>query len=391
MRKVIAVNAGSTSIKMAIFDDFALKDGQEKPLAEVRWEKDIKKLTIKFGKYKNVETVPFERHTEAFDYAIKCMQMAGSFRSKDEVMYVVNRAVNGGPNLLSIAPILITEEVQEEFKRNIDHAPNHNKPALEVSTAAMQAFPNAKHYYMFDTGWHVTMPLKNKAYALPKECYQDLGIRVYGAHGIVYMDNTRRAAKILNIPVEQVNLILLHFGGGCSLNAVVNGKSIDTTMGHTPTDGMLMASRVGHLDVGAFPDLMKKYGTIENTMEVLTKKSGFKGLTGETDMRNVITLAENGDEWAIMAIQKFVTEARKNIGAYMAEMDYNVDAIVCSGGILENDRSITREIFSGFEKAGVILSNNPMGLTAENSPIQVMVLEANEELAMTKAVLDLQE
>ena len=108
MRKVIAVNAGSTSIKMAIFDDFALKDGQEKPLAEVRWEKDIKKLTIKFGKYKNVETVPFERHTEAFDYAIKCMQMAGSFRSKDEVMYVVNRAVNGGPNLLSIAPILIT-------------------------------------------------------------------------------------------------------------------------------------------------------------------------------------------------------------------------------------------------------------------------------------------
>ena len=388
MGKIVSINAGSTSIKMAIYDDFAIQDGQTTPLAEYRWEKDVKKATVKFGVHKYVHDVPFESHTEAFKDGINRFKRAESFKYSNEIITVVNRAVNGGKLLQSPDPIEITTEVQKEFERNIDLAPNHNPPALEVSKAAQQMFTDAKHYYMFDTGWHSTMPMKNQMYALPKECFEEMGIRAFGAHGIVYMDNTARAAEILDIPVEEVNLILLHLGGGCSANAVKNGKSIDTTMGYTPTDGLMMATRCGHIDPGVLPKLVKRYGNVDKVMEVLTKKSGFYGLTGEADMRNVKKLAEEGDKMANIAIDRFVNEVRKIVGAYLAELDYNVDAIVCSGGIAENDTEILRKIFSGFEGIGILLDDDPKKVSDEEySYIPVLILPANEELAMAKAAL----
>ena len=388
MGKIISINAGSTSIKMAIFDDFAIGDGQTTPLAEYRWEKDVKKATVKFGVHKYVHDVPFESHTEAFKDGINRFKRAESFKYSNEIITVVNRAVNGGKLLQSPDPIEITTEVQKKFERNIDLAPNHNPPALEVSKAAQKMFPNAKHYYMFDTGWHANIPMKNQMYALPKECFEEVGIRAFGAHGIVYMDNTKRAAQKLNISEDKVNLILLHLGGGCSMNAVKNGKSIDTTMGYTPIDGLMMATRCGHIDPGVFPKLVEYYGSVENVMKVLTKQSGFQGLTGEADMRNVKKLAENGDAMAKVAIDKFVNEVRKTVGAYLAELDYNVDAIVCSGGIAENDTEILRRIFSGFEGIGILLSDDTKKVSDEEySHIPVVVIPANEELAMAKAVM----
>ena len=169
MGKIIAVNAGSTSIKMAIYDRFGIQDGQTMPLAEYRWEKDVKRATVKFGSCKCVLDVPFEKHAEAFKEGVNCFLAAESFNDVKQIDAVVNRAVNGGELLLSPDPIEITEEVQQEFERNIDLAPNHNPPALEVSKAAQKLFPYSKHYYMFDTGWHATMPMVNQIYALPKE------------------------------------------------------------------------------------------------------------------------------------------------------------------------------------------------------------------------------
>ena len=388
MGKIIAVNAGSTSIKMAIYDRFGIQDGQTMPLAEYRWEKDVKRATVKFGSRKCVLDVPFEKHAEAFKEGVNCFLAAESFNDVKQIDAVVNRAVNGGKLLQSPDPIEITTEVQKKFERNIDLAPNHNPPALEVSKAAQKMFPNAKHYYMFDTGWHANIPMKNQMYALPKECFEEMGIRAFGAHGIVYMDNTARAAEILDIPVEEVNLILLHLGGGCSANAVKNGKSIDTTMGYTPTDGLMMATRCGHIDPGVLPKLVKRYGNVDKVMEVLTKKSGFYGLTGEADMRLVKQLAEKGNEMANIAIDRFVNEVRKVIGAYMAELDYNVDAIICSGGIAENDTEILRRIFSGFEGVRILLSDDTKKVSDEEySDIPVVVIPANEELAMAKAVM----
>ena len=386
MAKIIAVNAGSTSIKMAIYDDFAIQDGQETPLAEYRWEKDVKKATVKFGCYKHIHDVHFESHTEAFKDGINRFKRAESFSYPNEIIAVVNRAVNGGELLQSTDPIEITKEVQTEFERNLSLAPNHNPPALEVSKAAQKMFPNAKHFYMFDTGWHSTMPLMNQMYALPNECFE-MGIKAFGAHGIVYADNTKRAAKILGIPVNEVNLILLHLGGGCSANAVKNGKSIDTTMGYTPTDGLMMATRCGHIDPGVLPKLVKHYGSVDKVMEVLTKKSGFYGLTGEADMRNVKKLAEGGGSALIAktAIEKFVNEVVKIIGAYMAELNYDCDAIICSGGIAENDPEILRKIFANFDAIGVYVKN-PYEIEEYDTP--VLILPANEELAMAKAVLE---
>ena len=388
MGKIVSINAGSTSIKMAIFDDFAIRDGQTTPHAEYRWEKDVKRATVKFGAHKYVhEDVPFEKHADAFKDGINCFKKAKSFTDVREIVSVVNRAVNGGELLQSPAPIEITAFVQAEFERNLSLAPNHNPPALEVSKVAQKMFPNAKHYYMFDTGWHSTMPMKNQMYALPKECFE-MGIKAFGAHGIVYMDNTKRAAEMLDIPVDEVNLILLHLGGGCSANAVKNGKSVDTTMGYTPTDGLMMSTRCGHIDPGVFPKLVKYYGSVKKVMEVMTKESGFYGLTGEADMRLVRKLAEEGDEMANVAIERFINEVRKVIGAYMAELDYEVDAIVCSGGIAENDTEILRRIFEGYENVGLSLSKDTTKITDEECCyIPVMVIQANEELAMAKAVL----
>lgn len=388
MGKIIAINAGSTSIKMAIFDDFAILDGQETALAEYRWEKNVKKATVKFGVHKYVhEDMPFEKHADAFRDGINCFKEAKSFTDVKEIVAVVNRAVNGGELLQSPEPIEITQNVQVEFKKNINLAPNHNPPALEVSKAAQELFPRAKHYYMFDTGWHSTMPITNQIYALPKECFE-MGIKAFGAHGIVYMDNTKRAAKKLDILEDKINLILLHLGGGCSANAVKNGKSIDTTMGYTPTDGLMMATRCGHIDPGVFPKLLEYYGSVENVMEVMTKKSGFYGLTGEADMRLVKKLAEEGDKMANVAIERFVNEVRKIVGAYMAELNYEVDAIVCSGGIAENDTEILRKIFDGYENVGLYLSSDTTKITDEEYYyIPVMVIPANEELAMAKAVI----
>lgn len=389
MSKIISINAGSTSIKMAIYNDYDIWEGITTPLAEYRWEKDLKRRTLKIDQLKYVKQVKFETHSEAFKDGISCFLLeAESFRHPKEITAVVNRAVNGGEHLLSTAPIEINEEVQAEFERNINLAPNHNPAALEVSRVAQRLFHSAKHYYMFDTGWHSTIEKKNRVYALPKECYQEYGIQAFGAHGIVYMDNTARAAEILDIPVEEVNLILLHLGGGCSANAVKNGKSIDTTMGYTPIDGLVMANRVGHIDPGAFPKLMEIYGSVDNVMKTLTKKSGLYGLTGEADMRNVKALAKSGDEMATIAVGKFANEVRKVIGAYMAELDYNVHAIVCSGGIGENEKEILHSVFDGFEKVGIKLTENSEELVNdEHSSIPVLVIPANEELAMAKAVL----
>ena len=159
-------------------------------------------------------------------------------------------------------------------------------------------------------------------------------------------------------------------------------------MGYTPTDGLMMATRCGHIDPGVLPELVKYYGSVENVMEVMTKKSGFYGLTGEADMRLVKKLAEEGDEMANVAIERFVNEVRKIVGAYMAELNYEVDAIVCSGGIAENDTEILRKIFDGYENVGLHLSSDTTKITDEEyCYIPVMVIPANEELAMAKAVM----
>lgn len=159
-------------------------------------------------------------------------------------------------------------------------------------------------------------------------------------------------------------------------------------MGYTPIDGLMMATRCGHIDPGVFPKLVEYYGSVKKVMEVMTKKSGFYGLTGEADMRLVKKLAEEGDEMANVAIERFINEVRKVIGAYMAELDYEVDAIVCSGGIAENDTEILRRIFEGYENVGLSLSKDTTKITDEECCyIPVMVIQANEELAMAKAVL----
>lgn len=195
MSKIISINAGSTSIKMAIFDDFAIKDGQKTPLAEYRWEKDLNRATVKFGRYKHVHDVLFESHTEAFKDGINCFNAAKSFTDMKQIDAVVHRAVNGGELLQSTDPIEITTEVQKEFERNINLAPNHNPPALEVSEASQQMFTDAKHYYMFDTGWHSTMPIINQLYALPKKCF--------GGVKILLSDDTKKVSdeKYSHIPV----------------------------------------------------------------------------------------------------------------------------------------------------------------------------------------------
>lgn len=378
-QKYLAINAGSSSLK------FALYQGEEL-LAEGRWEKDAMTFVFKANGDKDEEQVEFQNHEEALEYMLKCFLDSKVITNENEIAKVVHRAVHGG--LVFTKPTLIDDEVLKTFEKLLDLAPLHNPANLACAKIARERIPMADHYFVFDTAFHSSIPEVNKMYALPYEYYEK-GIQVYGFHGISHEDMTNRAAEILGKPVEEVNLIICHLGNGASVTAVKEGKSFDTSMGYTPLDGLAMGTRSGHLDPGVVLEIVKQCGSVEEATKILNKESGLFGLSGgiTSDMRHLIQLKERGYHIAGWAVEKFVQEVRKYCGASYFELGGDVDAIIFTGGIGENSKEIVREIVKNLEPVGIILSQDPTELTTVDSKIPVMQLKANEELAMIRSVL----
>lgn len=375
---ILSVNAGSSSLKLKLFNE------NYELIAEGRWEKDSQKLIFIHEFTRKEEIVDFKEHHDVFK---KFIVLLNEIVNVKKISIVAHRAVNGGKIFTNTT--LITPNVLKEFEKMTELAPLHNPANIACALAALQLLPDTRQYFVFDTAFHTTIPVINKMYALPIRLYEEKGIQKYGFHGISHEDVVCRAAKILNMDLKKLNIISCHLGNGCSISCVKNGVCYDTSMGMTPLEGLTMGTRCGNLDPGIYPKLVTLYGSVENVDKVLNKESGLSGITGGiSDMRVLLELKEKEMAYyATLAIAKFIQDIRKTIGAYLMELEYNVDAIVFTGGIGENSIEIVREATQDLDKIGIILSKNPVELTVADSPVKVLQLKADEELAMAKKAM----
>jgi acetate kinase len=303
----------------------------------------------------------------------------------NQISAIGHRVVHGGSKY--VQPVLLDEEVLETIKENTGFAPLHNPANIAGIEISEQLLPGIPNVAVFDTALHQAMPPKAYLYGLPIEFYEKHNIRKYGFQGISHGYVAKEAAKLINTPIETLKIITCHLGNGSSITAFKNGKSIDTSMGLTPLEGLVMATRCGDVDAGVVLHLMDKIGLdLEQTKELLNKKSGLAGLCGQSDMRDIIKLAENGNKKAQTAIEVFVYRIQKYIGAYIAALN-GVDAIVFTAGIGENCPMIRQRILTNFQYLGLKIDEarneeNQAVFSTTNSKVYAMTIPTNEELAI---------
>jgi acetate kinase len=385
---IVVVNAGSSSVKFTCFGDSSRDVLAEGLVERVGQPGSLLhfKLNDEAEVLQRVKIADTRQAVEALAQCLYDPQM-GVLRSPAEIMAVGHRVVHGGEKLSRSQ--VIDAQVKSSIREYFDLAPLHNPPNLEGIEAAEDAFPKARQVGIFDTAFHSTIQPKAFLYALPYEFYQNHKIRRYGFHGISHGYVSRAAAGFMARPAEELNLITCHLGNGCSITAVKGGQSVDTSMGFTPLEGLVMGTRSGDLDPAIVIYLMERKGmSLSEVNQLLNKKSGLLGLSNDigSDMRDLTHAMEQGDERAKTAIQVFCYRIRKYIGAFMAAMG-GVDGIVFTGGIGENSALVRQMSLSGLDRLGICLDdelNNAPERAARyiqkaDSPVNVLVVPTNEE------------
>ena len=324
-------------------------------------------------------------------------QNRGCIKLKDEIFAIGHRVVHGGWTFTS--SVIVDENVKKEIYKDFELAPLHNPFNLKGIEVSETYFPGKKNVAVFDTSFHQTMPAVAFRDAIPERLYQEYKIRKYGFHGISHKYISRTAAELLK--KESANIISFHLGAGSSACAVKDGKSIDTSMGFTPLEGLVMTNRPGDLDVGVILYLLRSGWTLSEVEQCLNKESGTFGLSGiSNEMKEIVekaVLGDLGDEKAKLAVDVFVYSARKYLGAYWFLLEGNVDAVSFTGGIGGNSPVIREKILSGFKKFGLKLdsekNNNAIGVEAEissdNSKVKVYVLPRNEKILIARETMEL--
>jgi acetate kinase len=394
--KILVLNCGSSSIRYQFFD---MKENR------VLGKGIVEKIGMKgsFLKHEKEsgEKVKFEgeilEHKIGIEYVLGVLssEKHGCINSLEEIEAVGHRVVHGGERFKSSA--LLTEEVIGEIEKCIDLAPLHNPPNLKGIYAIQSLIPNALQVGVFDTAFHQTMPQHSFMYAIPFALYKKYGIRRYGFHGTSHGYVANRACEILGVDIKKTNIITCHLGNGASVCAIKNGVSVDTSMGFTPVEGLMMGTRSGDIDLGAVTFLMEKeHIGIKPASDLFNKHSGMLGISGiSSDARDIETAAiDNGDERALLAMKMYDYRIKKYIGAYAAALG-GVDVLVFTGGIGEN-ADITRTgicedlQFMGIEldeKINNGLRGKEMMISKENSNVKVVVVPTNEELMIAADTL----
>jgi acetate kinase len=386
---ILIINAGSTSLKYQLID---MRD--ESVLAKGQVERigiPGTQLVQKAGG----KTLTVDEYTPDHTGAIKAVLAAltdpeyGPVRSMDEINAVGHRVVHGGERFKR--SVRIDAEVMGAIRENVALAPLHNPANIMGIEACQAVMPGTPMVAVFDTAFHQTMPERAFLYALPYDYYTRLRVRRYGFHGTSHRYVSSLAPAMLGRPAEELKIIVCHLGNGASLSAVQGGKSVDTSMGLTPLEGLVMGTRSGDIDPAIIQYVMEREGLdIKGAMEVLNKKSGMLGLSGRTsDMRDITTAALEGDPAAARALEVCDYRVRKYIGAYAAAMG-GLDAIVFTAGIGENDWRARARIAEGLRFLGVDINpaKNVAGATGdistEGSSVRVLVIPTNEELAIAR-------
>lgn len=391
MAKIIAINAGSSSLKFQLFD-MPSEEVITKGLVErIGLNDSIFSITVNGEKQK--ETLDIPDHTVAVEMLLNKLTDLGIIKSLNEIEGVGHRVVHGGEEFAD--SVLITDEVLQKIEALSDLAPLHNPANVTGIRAFQKVLPDVPAVAVFDTAFHQTMPKSSYLYSIPKEYYDKYGIRKYGFHGTSHKYVSERAAEMLGRPLSQLRLITCHLGNGASITAVQGGKSIDTSMGFTPLAGVTMGTRSGDIDPALIPYIMEKTGqTAEEVVEVLNKKSGMLALSGfSSDLRDIEEEAAKGNERAELALNVFASRIHKYIGSYAARM-YGVDAIIFTAGIGENSDVIRARVLNGLEFMGVywdptlnaIRSSEERFISYPHSPVKVMVIPTDEEVMIARDV-----
>ena len=395
--KILALNCGSSTVKFQLFETSLdlIRNGQDRALAQGLVERIGSALArVRCGR-EGEPPVAFERdipdHQRAIETVFECLLDPGhgALSELAEIDGVGHRMVHAGEHFSG--SVMITTEVARRIEECIDLAPLHNPHNLRGYQAVRALLPDCPNAGVFDTAFHQTMPARAYLYALPYELYRDQRIRRYGFHGTSHRYVCQRYAEIHGSGPEQYKLISCHLGSGASICAIDGGRSVDTSLGFTPLEGLVMGTRAGDVDPGILLDLMARQQiTVEEVTEMLNRRSGLLGISGlSNDMRELITASRNGNERARLAIDVFCYRVKKYIGSYYAVLN-GADAVIFTGGIGENSPEVREWCCEGLEALGIRI--NPVANTAcAGSESQVgagetavWAIPTNEELLIAR-------
>lgn len=387
--KVLVLNCGSSSIKYQ-FIDTSLSIALAKGMVE-RIGMSSAVLTHQPHDREKIKIVgEILDHTIAIEYVIAVLLSPnhGVIKDKKEIDAIGHRVVHGGETFSG--SVLITNQVMTALKENIELAPLHNPPNIKGIQATRELLPKSPQVGVFDTSFHIKMPPQAYLYGIPYELYKKYKIRRYGFHGTSHRYVSQRAAMMIGKPLEELKIITAHLGNGCSMAAVNHGQSIDTTMGFTPLEGLLMGTRSGDMDPSVILYIMAKEGlSLSEANTLLNKHSGLIGISGESsDMREIEEALGEGNKKAKLAFDVFTYKIKKYVGAYAAAMG-GVDALVFTGGIGENSNLVRKDVCSNLEFMGIDFddekNNNTKGecaITKPDSKVKVFRIPTNEELVI---------
>ncbi len=389
--KILVINTGSSSIKYELFDM-----GQSRVLASGLLEKIGEETSFLHHKRVTEQGLFVEKneelwipdHETGLRYIVDLLvdPSHGSIKEKSDIPAIGHRVVHGGEEFHTT--IIIDDEVIRVIKENIHLAPLHNPSNLKGIEVAKIVFPDAVQVAVFDTAFHQTIPMKAFLYAIPLGLYEKVKIRRYGFHGTSHSYVAEQAANYLKKPLESLNLITIHLGNGASMAAIKRGKCVDTSMGMTPLEGLVMGTRSGDIDPALPFFLADQLGmNLKEIDNLLNKESGLKGICGTNDMREVIELKRQGDQKAKLALDIYCYRIKKYIGAYLAVLG-SLDALVFTAGIGENSSEVRALSCKGLDRLGIRIDEEKNARKSEgireisqpDSPIKILVIPTNEEL-----------
>lgn len=391
-RNVLVINSGSSSLKFELIEadsGTSLAEGNVERIGE-----DTSLAGLRVGEREvRRDGEPIADHEAALRTAFDMFDEAGSNLAEMNLAAVGHRAVHGGQTFFE--PTLVTDELIAKMAELAPLAPLHNPPGLLGMTVARKLLPDVPHVAVFDTAFFHDLPAPAATYAIDREVAQRWDIRRYGFHGTSHQYVSEQAAVFLDRPLSSLNQIVLHLGNGASVSAIVGGRAVDTSMGLTPLEGLVMGTRPGDIDPGITFYLARTAGmTIDEIDELYNRRSGILGLAGANDFRELLKRIDAGDQAARLAYDIYIHRLRKYVGGYLALLG-TTDVITFTAGVGENNPDVRRDALSGLGALGIELdeqlnagpTGGPRRISAAGSPTTVLVIPTNEELAIARACL----
>lgn len=391
--KILVLNCGSSSVKYKLIDTANDQTLAEGGVEKIGFEDGFLKFKRPADGSKEIVKLGLTDHNGAVSAILKNLtdSKEGCISSFEEIDAVGHRVVHGGEKFNK--SVLIDDDVKAMIKECYDIAPLHNPANMTGIDAITSLMPNVPQVGVFDTAFHQTMPAKSYMYALPYKYYAEDGMRRYGFHGTSHRYVSQRVCQFLGVDINTQRIITCHVGNGGSITAVLNGKSVDTSMGLTPTEGLMMGTRVGDIDPGALTFMMTKHNlTAADLQRIINKESGLAGVSEvSSDMREIDAAIAGGNDKAKLALEMYEQRILKYIGAYAAEMG-GVDIIVFTGGVGENQAAVRRKVCEPLAFMGVKLDNEindcsrgeEVVISSPESAVKVVVIPTDEELMIAR-------